>query len=132
VSRNCASTSMHTAVPPHFLAAHSPQKFYVIPMETSVSGSWAALAEAAIVFITAQDSLPTFESQFPVCAHGALIFSHHLHGNSAALQQDSHRVQLLYQRQPCSRSKRHTFLLEIFTSGEYGNLHKRILKEKAV
>lgn len=49
------------------------------------------------MFITAQDLFPAFETLFPVCAHKALIFSHHLHSNSAPPQQDSHSLQVPYQ-----------------------------------
>lgn len=46
----------------------------------------------------AQDSLPAFETLLPVCARKALIFSHHLDGNSAAPQWDSHSTQMPYHR----------------------------------
>lgn len=96
-SRNCATTFMYTAVLSHFLSEHSPQTCNFILMVTSISGSSAVLGEAAIMFITAQDLFPAFETLFPVCAHKALIFSHHLHSNSAPPQQDSHSLQVPYQ-----------------------------------
>lgn len=86
---NRAATFIHTAIKSHFLSAQSPQAFNAILIVTSLSGSSAALGEAAIMFITAQDLFPAFETLFPVCAHQALIFSHHLHSNAAAPQWDS-------------------------------------------
>lgn len=93
-----AATFMPASVLSHFLSAHSPRTSDVILTVTSLSGSSAALGEEAIMFIMAQDSLPAFETLLPVCARKALIFSHHLDGNSAAPQWDSHSTQMPYHR----------------------------------
>lgn len=93
-------------------------------MVTSISGSSAVLGEAAIMFITAQDLFPAFETLFPVCAHKALIVSHHLHSNSAAPQQDSHSLQVPYQHLDNDHAAglnvfnfSHSFHLEYFKNG---------------
>lgn len=129
---------MYTAVLSHFLSAHSPQTCNIILMVTSTSGSSAVLGEAAIMFITAQDLFPAFETLFPVCAHKALIFSLHLHSNSAAPQQDSHSLQVPYQHLHSDHAAGlnrlnfcHIFHFNFFFKW-YGNIHMFILKERDI